>query len=122
MIDSIDEYVGKRLRIARRASKLSQEDLGNVVGVSYQQIQKLETGQNRVSAGRLYQFSQTLNKPLNWFFEGFGDRSSVMNHDLTHLERFLHAWASIDNEKSRKLLLGIIKVFVEQEKQQTSNF
>ena len=66
----LDKLVGERIRVARIQAGLSQDDLANKIGVSYQQVQKYETGSNRVSAGRLYQISTFLAVNVGFFFEG----------------------------------------------------
>ncbi len=65
---SIDHIVGMRIREARREAKLSQEALGELLGRTFQQIQKYEKGVNRVSAGVLFEVARVLNKELTWFF------------------------------------------------------
>lgn len=69
-MNPVDEVVGKRIRAQRVARKLSQTDLGNAIGVRFQQIQKYETGQNRVSASRLWAIADTLGVDVRHFFEG----------------------------------------------------
>lgn len=74
----IDAYVGERIRERRAELGLTQEDLGNVLQISYQQIQKYETGANRVSAGRLFEIATALAVGIAYFFEGFdGTRQDV---------------------------------------------
>ncbi len=53
---------------------MRQEDLGNHVGVTFQQIQKNENGMNRIAASRLWQISLILGQPISWFFEGIGEQ------------------------------------------------
>jgi len=65
---SIDQIVGIRIRKARREAKLSQEALGELLGRTFQQIQKYEKGVNRVSAGVLFEVARVLNRELSWFF------------------------------------------------------
>jgi transcriptional regulator with XRE-family HTH domain len=67
---NIDAYVAERVRAARIKSGMSQEKLGDLVGVTFQQIQKYENGINRISAGRLYQISAVLGLPIMFFFAG----------------------------------------------------
>ena len=67
---AIDAHVGKRISLYRRANDLSQTKLGQRAGVSQQMVQKYEDGINRVSAGRLFQFSKILDVPVDAFFEG----------------------------------------------------
>jgi transcriptional regulator with XRE-family HTH domain len=62
--------VGKRLRLRRTLLGLSQEKLSESVGLTFQQIQKYERGANRIGASRLFQFSQILDVPIGFFFEG----------------------------------------------------
>jgi transcriptional regulator with XRE-family HTH domain len=70
--NSVDIHVGQRLRVRRSLLGLSQEKLADAIGITFQQIQKYERGMNRISAGRLYQLSKTLEVPVSYFFESFG--------------------------------------------------
>lgn len=65
----VDHQVGRRIRQARRAAKLTQEQLGNLIGLTFQQVQKYERGINRVSAGTLYEIAQVFELPISWFFD-----------------------------------------------------
>ncbi len=65
----VDEHVGERIRSRRTELGLTQEDLASALEISYQQVQKYETGANRVSAGRLYQISRKLDVPVSFFYE-----------------------------------------------------
>lgn len=75
----IDIHVGSRLRLRRTLLGLSQEKLGEAVGITFQQLQKYERGSNRISASRLYNLSQVLGVPVSFFFDdlpvGHGDDS-----------------------------------------------
>ena len=66
----VDVHVGARLRLARTARERTQDDLGQAIGVSAQQIQKYERGTNRISASTLFRFCGFLGRPIAWFFEG----------------------------------------------------
>jgi transcriptional regulator with XRE-family HTH domain len=66
---AVDKYIGKRMRAQRQALGISQEQLGQELGVSFQQIQKYETGRNRVSAARLFDLCRALKIPLSSMFE-----------------------------------------------------
>lgn len=68
-----DINLGRRLREARIMRGHSQRDLGEFAGVSYQQVQKNEQGQTRISAQRLYRISQHLKMPIEFFFDGNDD-------------------------------------------------
>lgn len=65
-----DRHVGNRIRERRIMMGLSQQQMAELVGVTYQQTHKYEHGINRISAGRLYEIAQTLRVPVNYFFEG----------------------------------------------------
>ena len=65
----IDAHVGARVRLRRMMMGMSQERLGELLGVTFQQIQKYEKGANRIGASRLYEVSQVLDVPLQYFFE-----------------------------------------------------
>lgn len=65
----IDLHVGTRLRLRRTLLGLSQETLGEAVGITFQQLQKYERGANRISASRLFNLSQVLGVPVGFFFE-----------------------------------------------------
>jgi len=67
--DPIDIHVGKRIKLRRTMLRISQEQLAGDVGVTFQQVQKYESGHNRVSASRLYDISLVLNCPIAYFFE-----------------------------------------------------
>lgn len=67
--DPIDVHVGKRLRQARLLGGLSQEELGDGIGVSFQAVQKYEQGENRLSASRLFRAAELLHQPVSFFFD-----------------------------------------------------
>ncbi len=66
----VDVHVGSRIRMRRQILKMSQEKLGDQLGVTFQQVQKYERGANRVGASRLWRLSQVLDVPIAFFFEG----------------------------------------------------
>ena len=66
---AVDSYVGTRVRLRRTLLGLSQTELGDVLGVTFQQIQKYENGSNRIGASRLYAVSEALEVPVSYFFE-----------------------------------------------------
>jgi transcriptional regulator with XRE-family HTH domain len=68
--EPVDKYVGSRVRMRRLMLGMSQEKLGDKLGLTFQQVQKYEKGTNRVSASRLQQLSGILNVPIPFFFEG----------------------------------------------------
>lgn len=68
-----DEKIGALVRAARVARGLNQSELGNRLGLSFQQLQKYEAGKNRISAARLWQISKILNVSVSYFFDGLID-------------------------------------------------
>jgi transcriptional regulator with XRE-family HTH domain len=68
--DPVDLHIGARLKFRRMAAGMSQEALGDALGLTFQQIQKYEKGQNRIGASRLFRIARILNAPLGFFFEG----------------------------------------------------
>jgi transcriptional regulator with XRE-family HTH domain len=73
MTNPIDTHVGMRIRARRQQLKLSQMQLAPVLEVSFQQLQKYETGANRISASKLFMTANALEVPVGWFFEGLGE-------------------------------------------------
>ena len=69
----LDFLIGKNLLILRNKAKYSRRDIGDIVGVSYQQIQKYETGNNRIAASTLLELSKVLNVSVNQFYGGTYD-------------------------------------------------
>lgn len=72
--DPLDVYVGRRLRRRRIFIGMSQTQLGQAVGVSFQQVHKYECGASRAVPRRLFDFGQTLGVPLAYFFDGYVER------------------------------------------------
>lgn len=75
----IDVYVGKRIRMRRESMKLSQERLGQLIGITFQQIQKYERGMNRISASRIYDISQILCTPITYFFAEMDEETAMQS-------------------------------------------
>ncbi|MBT8417964.1 MAG: helix-turn-helix domain-containing protein [Silicimonas sp.] len=71
----VDVHVGKRIRHRRWLVGITQQQLAEAVGIKFQQIQKYETGMNRVSASRLWDIAEALSVPVSFFFEGLGDQA-----------------------------------------------
>jgi len=73
----VDVHVGKRIRHRRWMNGTTQQQLAENVGIKFQQIQKYETGMNRVSASRLWDIAKVLDVPVSFFFEGLDDQSQT---------------------------------------------
>lgn len=110
----VDIHVGKRIRHRRWMMGMTQQQLGNAVGIKFQQIQKYETGMNRVSASRLWDIGQSLDVMVSFFFEGLDSEyeenvSSVAvtaKGDLLadkEAQELVRSYYSIPEEQRRKL-------------------
>jgi len=118
----VDQYVGRKVRERRLLVGLSQEKLGELVGVTFQQIQKYEKGANRIGASRLSQIAAVLGVSVAYFFEGdtserpdpaqgadrdFGDISAfVATHDGVELIR---AFVAIPDQATRKQIIQLVR-------------
>ena len=69
----VDMHVGWRVRLRRTSLGMSQEKLGEAIGLTFQQVQKYERGTNRIGSSRLYELSRVLDVPVGFFFEDFAD-------------------------------------------------
>jgi transcriptional regulator with XRE-family HTH domain len=111
-----DRYVGARIRERRVMLGLSQQQLAQMIGVTYQQAHKYERGLNRISAGRLYEIAQVLNVPVSWFFEGLS--VDVSQAEMTPRQRMClelaRNFAAIDNEKHQEALSAMARALAAQ--------
>ena len=129
----VDVYVGRRLRLRRTITAMSQEALGKQIGVTFQQIQKYERGINRMGASRLYDFAKALGVQISYFFEGFGgyvmedgtmaiaaeSNSQAYDHDAVNNRESLEvmrAYYRIKNPQVRKRIIDLIKVMSAEDK------
>lgn len=67
----VDVFVGQKLKVRRNLIGITQENLAEAAGITFQQVQKYEKGRNRLSASRLFQFARVLDVPIAYFFDGF---------------------------------------------------
>jgi transcriptional regulator with XRE-family HTH domain len=84
----IDLHVGNRVRQRRKLMGMTQQALAEAVDIRFQQVQKYESGANRISASRLWQLANALNVPVSYFYEGFGEPAVILevsngDHDAT---------------------------------------
>ncbi len=112
----IDVLVGKRIRLRRTQLLLSQTDVGQKLGVAYQQVQKYETGSNRVSCSRLYEISKILDVPVTFFFEVAGEAcvelAVAKDSDARELKdglRLVAAFRQIRNTVVRKNVVALVE-------------
>lgn len=107
--DEVDAHVGRRLRHRRTSLGISQEQLGAALGLTFQQIQKYEKGQNRIGAGRLYRIAGILSVPVQFFFEGLksGTGTGVLPGDdvpESEIEAF------VSSPEGRALSAGFVRI------------
>ncbi len=108
----VDLHVGKRLRHRRWMIGMTQQQLANAVGIKFQQIQKYESGANRISASRLYDLSVALDVDVSFFFEGLGEDAEAPAHAGLNPELFtdketlelVRAYYAMDEMPRRRLL------------------
>lgn len=118
MTNEIDFHVGKRIRRRRRLLGLTQQQLAESVGIRFQQIQKYESGANRVSASRLYEIAEALDAPVQYFYEGLEssgvesavDGDGVASDVLSQKETLdlVRAYYKL-NERPRRRLLELAR-------------
>jgi transcriptional regulator with XRE-family HTH domain len=77
--DAVDKAVGRQIRIRRISLDMSQTDLANALGLTFQQVQKYEKGANRISAGRLYRLAILLEVPLTYFYQDVPGGTAAIN-------------------------------------------
>lgn len=125
-VDPIDIYVGKRLKSRRLMLGMSQNDLGEAINVSIQQIQKYERATNRISSSKLYNLAKFLRVPVAYFFAndmeplkvpGFAEEqtpfeqpneNNIPEREIMTLVRY---YSSVNNEQVRKKILDLVKTF-----------
>ncbi len=107
----IDRYVGARIRERRIMLGLTQQQLADLIGVTYQQAHKYERGINRVSAGRLFEVSQVLSVPVSYFFDGLEQENerSISPRERMCLE-LARNFAQIPNERHQEALSQLARV------------
>ncbi|WP_169544496.1 helix-turn-helix domain-containing protein [Sneathiella aquimaris] len=101
----IDVHVGNRIRERRILMGYTQQQMANLIGVTYQQAHKYERGINRISAGRLYSIASALNVPINYFFDNLQatDTAETSSRQRMCLE-MARNFAQIKNEKYQDAL------------------
>ncbi|MBB3309675.1 transcriptional regulator with XRE-family HTH domain [Rhizobium sp. BK196] len=121
---SVDVHVGKTIRIQRLLRKVSQTELGDRVGVTFQQIQKYEKGSNRVSASMLVEIAGALNVDVRTFFDDLTAPAANANDNPAPSEEFVisregvqlnAAFFSIKNEQLRKKILKLVQAIASTE-------
>jgi len=126
--NNIDVHIGSRVKLRRMMIGMSQEQLGDALGLTFQQVQKYEKGLNRIGAGRLYRIAQILGVPASFFFEGLpevGDDADPVEIDrMAELLLFLGtiegyqlstAFNQIQDSATRRRLVDLIRTIASVE-------
>lgn len=123
--NAIDKKLGQRVRTRRLEIGMSQEKLAELLGVTFQQVQKYEKGVNRIAASRLHDIAASLDVPIAKFFEGLGGRASagVAETSRDYIDDALAApegtelmslFASIKSRKVRRQVVELVKALTEE--------
>ena len=117
MFHPIDLHVSKRIRFKRKMIGLTQSDLGGKVDLTFQQIQKYEKGENRVSASKLYQIAQILDTNVSFFFDGYNETVSEREEitDDKQSVDLVKSFKSIKNPKVKKRIMMLIDSVIDEE-------
>ncbi|CAN5116417.1 helix-turn-helix transcriptional regulator [soil metagenome] len=125
----IDRHVGSRVRMCRMLAGVSQEKLGDGLGLTFQQVQKYEKGSNRISASRLQQIAKMLDVPVSFFFDGaptgdmptggFSDAASsaYVSDFMSSSEgvQLTKAFVRIKNGKIRRRIIDLVESLAEED-------
>ena len=106
----IDIHVGRRVRHRRTLLGLSQEKLGEAVGLTFQQIQKYERGANRISASRLYALSHILDVPVPFFFEDMPPEISGEKSVPSHAEGIQEEFDPLTKRETLELVRAYYRI------------
>ncbi len=111
--DPVDVHVGSRVRLRRTLLGMNQTQLGEALGVTYQQVQNYELGANRMGASRLWHLTEILDVPLSFFFDGLVDEAKalplddwLLRRETLELER---AYYPITDPEIRKRLFELFR-------------
>ncbi len=107
--DLIDKHVGQRLRDRRRALDLSQQDIGQILGISYQQVQKYECGLNRISAGRMYILAHIMQVNVAHFYDGLPPADELIGNRIHDLDIEVPGIDNIPTGNVKDALNGLVK-------------
>ena len=114
--DPIDVHVGGRVRARRKMLGLSQTQLGNGLGVSFQQVQKYERGANRIGASRLFKISKALDVQVGYFFEGAEKKLPGYTKEMGDVgareetQELVKVYYEIEDPRIRIKVLGLVRL------------
>ena len=115
--NAVDTHVGQRIRDKRNERGMSQTEVANALGVTFQQVQKYERGTNRVGASRLFDLSRILSVPIQYFFAGLNNQSTPIEKEddnVIHLMKpdtveLVEAYYKVENLQVRRQILSTIR-------------
>lgn len=114
--NDVDRFVGTRIRERRIMLGLSQQQMADMIGVTYQQAHKYERGINRISAGRLFEISRVLSVPIAFFFDGIEGFNEA---DISPRQRMClelaRNFSAITNEKHQEAISQLARALAAQE-------
>ncbi len=102
----VDAHVGNRVRMRRVELGMSQHELANLIGITFQQLQKNERGVNRLSASRMYEAARILDVPVGYFFEGI----SVAKRTAAPAKRLEYS-LPIEDEEAKRETLELVRAY-----------
>ncbi len=123
--NAVDRRIGQRVRSRRLEISMSQERLAELLGVTFQQVQKYEKGVNRIAASRLFDIAASLNMPVARFFEGLTSARAggVAESHKDYAEdvlatpdgaQLMSLFASIENSKVRRRVVELVRALAEE--------
>ncbi|MDR1072022.1 MAG: helix-turn-helix domain-containing protein [Rickettsiales bacterium] len=108
----INQYIGRRIKLRRDMLGLTQKQLAEHCGVTFQQIQKYETGETRISAERLYQLGMVLDMPVSFLFSGLPNQTPASDFiSISHAEEFSAHSPEDGDPLSKNESLEVIKLY-----------
>jgi transcriptional regulator with XRE-family HTH domain len=121
--NAVDQRLGQRVRTRRLEIGMSQERLAELLGVTFQQVQKYKKGVNRIAASRLFDISRALDMSVSQFFDGLinarakgaSEGSSAVSEALATAEgvELIQLFASIKNQKVRRRVVELVRSLIE---------
>ena len=112
VLNPLDKYVCSRLRMRQLMLDMSQTDIADALGLSFQQVQKYEKGVNRVGAARLQQIATALDVPVTFFYDGDGkarEVESLLFLDSSFSLRLLRAYSKIKDQIVQRQLVSLME-------------
>ena len=121
---NIDRLIGAQIRERRIMMGLTQDQIADALGISYQQVQKYETGSNRVSAGRLYEIASLMNTDISWFFPSNDTSCHASGQDSAsprHVIELVRRFSRIESNKVRAGIMALIRSIADGEEDISDN-